>query len=274
VNAAGHIGELSLRRRRTGEAADDAATNAHLAACADCRARLRALDDEQRRFESEISFDRFAAGVARAARAAPRTPHRRAPARVWIPTLAMAAAVALFVTFHGPRPGSLARTDQTDRDAVRDRGDRIKGGAGMTVRIAGASGQRTARLDTAEPLAAGERLRIGYQPGDHRYLLALSIDEHGEVTPLYPERGPSLPVPDGAPFATRYLPDSLELTGSGAERIIVLLSDRPIDVETARRAARAAYDRAAGDLSRLPRLGLPGEEFARSFAKPGAPSAP
>jgi len=40
------------------------------------------------------------------------------------------------------------------------------------------------------------------------------------------------------------------------------------DVEAARRSARAAYDRAGGDLSRLPPLALPGEEFERTFAKP------
>ena len=60
-----HIGELALRRRRAGEALgpDGPAMDAHAATCADCRARIRALDDEQRRFEQEISFDRFAAGV-------------------------------------------------------------------------------------------------------------------------------------------------------------------------------------------------------------------
>ena len=69
-----HIGELALRRRRAGEAlgSDGPAIEAHATSCADCRARIRALDDEQRRFEQEISFDRFAAGVERAARSAPR----------------------------------------------------------------------------------------------------------------------------------------------------------------------------------------------------------
>ena len=67
-----HIGELTLRRRRAGEALgpDGPAIDAHATSCADCRARIRALDDEQRRFEQEISFDRFAAGVERAARSA------------------------------------------------------------------------------------------------------------------------------------------------------------------------------------------------------------
>ncbi|HSY39766.1 MAG TPA: ACP synthase, partial [Polyangia bacterium] len=192
MNTEGHIGELELRRRRAGETlgADAATIEAHAAVCAECKARIRALDDEQRRFEAAISFDRFAAGVERAARG-PRAVPRRAAIRSWmvIPTLAMAAAVAVIVTFHGPSraPGRVHPAGY----------DGIKGGAGMMVRVAGAAGQRTARVDGTEPLSAGERLRIGYQTGGHRYLLSLSIDEHGEVTPLYPEQGGSLTVPAG-----------------------------------------------------------------------------
>jgi hypothetical protein len=268
MNTAGHIGELELRRHRAGESLGDAgsAIAEHAGACAECKARLRALDDEQRRFEAAISFDRFAAGVERAARG-PRVTPRRLPARVWaLPTLAMAAAVAVVVTFHG-------RTPQTFVDGSGSRihppgWDGVKGGAGMTVRIAGAAGQRTAQTDATEALAAGERLRLGYQTGGHRYLLSLSIDQRGEVTPLYPEQGASLTVPAGVPNATHFLPDSIELTGAGLERIIVVLSDQPIAMEAARRAARAAYDRAGGDLGHLPKLELPGEQFIRTFAKP------
>ena len=71
-------------------------------------------------------------------------------------------------------------------------GDGIKGGAGMTVRVAGAAGQRNARGRGDRAAGAGERVRIGYQRGGHRYLLSLSIDERGVVTPLYPEQGASL----------------------------------------------------------------------------------
>jgi hypothetical protein len=268
MNAANHIGELDLRRHRAGEPLGDSgpAIAEHATACAECKARLRALDDEQRRFEGAISFDRFAAGVERAARGARPAP-RRVPARVWaLPTLAMAAVVALVVTFHGRTPQTLVDGPGT---RVHPPGwDGVKGGAGMTVRIAGAAGQRTAQTDTTEALAAGERLRLGYQSGGHRYLLSLSIDEHGVVTPLYPEQGASLTVAAAVPRATHFLPDSVELTGAGLERIIVVLSDQPISVEAARAAARAAYDRAGGDLSRLPKLDLPGEQFVRTFAKP------
>jgi hypothetical protein len=255
-----HIGELTLRRRRAGEALgpEGPAIDAHATSCADCRARIRALDDEQRRFEQEISFDRFAAGVERAERSANKARRPIRP-RVWISSLgAMAAAAAALIIFVGSR-----------EDNPRKYGPNgIKGGAGVIVRVAGTDGQRTADVAAIEALARGERLRIGYQPGDHRYLLSLSIDDRGEVTPLYPERGPSLTVPDGSQHATRFLPDSLELTGKGTERIIVVLSDQPIDVETARRAARAAYQKAGGNLARMTNLELPGEQFVRTFAKP------
>jgi hypothetical protein len=253
-----HIGDLALRRRRAGEplGPDAAAIEAHAAACAECRARARALDDEQRRFEQRISFDRFAAGVERAARGAAARRRTGWMPRLWMapPLVAMAAAVALVVTF---KPHDTNRT-------------RTKGGAGITVRVAGAAGQRDARVDGTERLAPGERLRVGYQPEGHRYLLSLAIDDKGQVTPLYPERGASLTVPDdGAPgSATRYLPESVELTGAGLERIVVVLSDQPIAVEAAARAARAAFDKAGGDLARLPRLTLTGEQFSRTFAKP------
>jgi hypothetical protein len=269
MNRAGHIGELERRRHRAGESLGEAgpAIAEHAGACAECKARLRGLDDEQRRFEGAISFDRFAAGVERAARGPRVAPRRRPPARVWaLPTLALAAAVAVVVTFHGraPEVGVGAPGHRVPPPGW----DGIKGGAGMTVRIAGTAGQRTAQTDATEALAPGERLRLGYQSGGHRYLLSLSIDQHGEVTPLYPEQGSSLTVPAAIPNATHFLPDSVELTGAGLERIIVVLSDQPISVEAARAAARAAYDRAGGDLGHLPKLDLPGEQFTRSFAKP------
>ena len=126
-----HIGELTLRRRRAGEALgpEGPAIDAHATSCADCRARIRALDDEQRRFEQEISFDRFAAGVERAERGASRA-RRPIRARVWISSLgAMAAAAAALIIFVGPT-----------RSPNRIKGD----GGGIIVRVAGTNGQRTA----------------------------------------------------------------------------------------------------------------------------------
>jgi hypothetical protein len=253
-----HVGDLALRRFHVGEALPEVA--AHADACGDCRARLKLLDDEQRRFEQDISFDRFAAGVERAARTA-EAPHR-APAprtsswRFMVPTFALAAGVALFVVSTSNERGH----------------NTLKGGAGadITVRVsAGDTGpQRSAAVDAPEALSRGERVRIGYQPGKHRYLLSLSIDERGQVTPIYPEAGRSLAVGKAVGAGPRYLPDSIEFTDAGTERLFVIMSDDPIDVDAARRAARASFDRAKGDILHMPALELPGEQFQRTFIKP------
>jgi hypothetical protein len=261
-----HFGDLALRRFRAGEtfAVDDvgnADLAAHATTCGDCRARLKALDDEQRRFEQEISFDRFAAGVARASRAPARAKEKavfeKRVLRVFVPTLAVAAGVALFA---GLMP------------AERGAHNSLKGGAGITVRVAAGEGpQRTASEGAPEALAVGERVRIGYRAGAHRYLLAVSIDERGEVTPLYPQAGRSLPIEVGTKgviLVPRYLPDSIEFTEAGTERLFVILSDAPLDVDAARAAARASFDKAHGDILHMPPLDLPGEQFQRTFIKP------
>ncbi|HVZ71824.1 MAG TPA: ACP synthase [Polyangia bacterium] len=258
-----HAGELALRRLRAGEpfSADETAhfdVAAHAETCAECRGRLKALDDEQRRFEQDISLDRFSAGVARAARAPSRArankTFERNVLRLMVPTLAVAAAVAIFV---GPV-------------GQRQRRNNIKGGdTGIIVRVAAGDGpQRTSSELAPEALSPGERLRIGYKAGDHRYLLSLSIDQRGEVTPLYPESGQSVPVGKAVGSGPRYLPDSVEFTDAGPERLFVILSDTPIDVEAARRAARASFDQARGDVLHMPALALPGEQFQRTFIKP------
>jgi Domain of unknown function (DUF4384) len=267
-----HVGELALRRLRAGEAVQGEAVRneavrdgallesaAHAETCADCRARLKSLDDEQRRFEQEISFDRFAAGVTRAARtAAPRSGAPLRTLRFMLPTLSLAAGIALFV-------GVTAR-----REHLPSSHNSVKGGAAITVRVsAGDTGpQRFAAESAPEALAPGERVRIGYQPGARRYLLSLSIDEAGEVTPLYPEAGRSVPVGKAVGAGLRYLPDSIEFTDAGAERLFVILSDQPIDVDAARRAARASFARAKGDILNMPALELPGEQFQRTFINP------
>jgi hypothetical protein len=194
--------------------------------------------------------------VERAARGAAKPKVRRPMLNTWLmPMVAAAACLVAMVTFI-PR-----RT--LDRPHTR-----TKGSAGITVRVAGVDGQRNARVDSAEPLSRGERLRIGYQPGGHRYLIALTIDERGVVQALSPEQGKSLALSEGTPSATRYLPDSWELDGSGIERIIVVMSDQQIDVDAAVRAARAAYQKSGGNLARMPSLDLPGEQFVRTFSKP------
>jgi hypothetical protein len=120
-----------------------------------------------------------------------------------------------------------------------------------TLRVASAqtSVQRIVPPGSQEELLPGDRVRLGYRSADARYLAAVSVDDKGDVTPLYPESGPALAV---APTReTVFLPDSLEFTGAGRERILLFLARTPFDLEATRQAVRAAHEKANGDLGAL-----------------------
>src|SRR5262249_42260213 len=202
-------------------------------------------------FEREISFDRFAAGVQRAVKSAE-------PRRVrWaLPAIGMAAAVLVAIVtapFVMRAPGASSRR---------------KGSAEAVLRIAGKDGsaQRAASAQGAEPLSSGERVRIGYQAGRHSYLVAISVDSAGILTPLYEEKGRSVKVGSGDQM--RYLPGSLEFTGPGLERVIVILSDEPLELARVKQAAEIAYRAVDGDLGRLTKLDVPGQQFHRLVLQP------
>jgi len=273
-----HVGDLLLRRLRAGElaGAQKADAAAHVAGCADCGRRLDGLAAEQRAFEEAISFDRFAAGVERAT----RVPHPTAKRRAWARPTSMrsffiatgvGALASAFALALGLRPlidsGGLRPLIGGDHVI-----NRVKGStrASVTIRIgAGDTGpQRNAQLGALEPLASGERLRIGVEPGRHRYVFAISLDDKGDVTPIYPEAGTSLFVPQRP--GIQYLPDSIELTGTGTERVVVLLTDDPLEIDGIRRAAAAAFAKAGGKLDAMPDLtvAVPSEQFHGMFLKP------
>jgi Domain of unknown function (DUF4384) len=245
-----HLGELALRRLFAGETVEED-SQAHAQSCGECRARLRSIEEEQRRFEKEIPFERFASGVERAARA-PAPARRQVP--TWVAPLVAVAAICVLVVSAG-----------TLRDDGRNR---LKGGADISVVVAAPAlgPQRVASSETPEPLVPGERIRIGYQSGGHRYVTSISIDERGEVTRLYPERGASLLAASEPQL--HYLPESVEFTGAGTERLIVVLSDNPLDVDAVAAAASRAFELNRRDLSRVERIEVPGEQFHRTFLKP------
>jgi hypothetical protein len=240
VNA--HASELSLRKIFAQEAVA-ADVKAHADTCEACRARMKVLEEEQRRFEAAIPFERFAAGVERAG----RNPRKvEAPQRNWV-RYAMAFAASVIVV--AAIPLVLARPH-----------NHIKGGSGVEIIVAGpANGpQRNTNLATPEMLTQGEHIRIGYRPGNNRYLAAVSVDEHGEITV----------ISDGAVHGEGYLPGSLEFTGAGLERMIIVMSAEPLSEEELRRAVRNRFDEARGNLNQLGTLDVPGEQFHQMFVKP------
>ena len=249
-----HVSELALRCYRAGEFAAEACAEVdrHLASCPACRAKMRVLVEERRNFEREISFERFAGGVERAQ----RVPRQR-PRRAWVLGLSgvvAAAALALvFVRVSTPKH------------------NRLKGSSvEATARIASAtaSAQRTAPPGSQEVLEPGDRVRLGYKTVDTRYLAAISVDDRGEVTPLYPEAGPAIAV--STALETVYLPDSLEFTGTGRERVFLFLARVAFDLEAAKQAVKAAHQAAKGDLSALSNPAFAGGQdvFSWLFRKP------
>jgi hypothetical protein len=249
-----HLGELALRRFRVGELTPEksAEVEQHVSSCNLCRTKLRGLADEQRSFEREIPFERFAGGVERARRVP-----RQAARHAWSFGLAgflAAAAVAVF----------FIRAPTHTRNIIK--------GASVeaTIRIAsdGGASQRVAPPGSHEVLDRGDRIRLGYKTGDARFLAAVSVDEQGDVTPLYPEAGPALAV---APTQeTVYLPDSIEFTGSGRERVFLFLARNPFDALTAKQAVAAGFQASKGDLDTLPSPAFSGGQdvFSWLFKKP------
>jgi hypothetical protein len=248
-----HLGELALRRFRAGEFSHDmrAKLDQHVSSCAVCRTKLRGLVEEQRNFERDIPFERFAGGVERARRV-PRT----RPRQLWSVGLAGLLAAAVVVFF--------VRVPSHPRNAVKG------ASAEATVRIASADGslQRIAPPGSHEVLEPGARIRLGYRTGDSRFLAAVSVDERGEVTPLYPEAGPALSV--AANQETLYLPDSIEFTGTGREKVFLFLARTPFDSRTAKQAVISEYQACKGDLDALPNPAFTGGQhvFSWTFRKP------
>lgn len=234
-----HPGELTLRRFLAEEPLGEAVTT-HLKDCPDCSARLGKLKDEQRAFEAEVPFERFAAGVEKSARVLTKPPTGS------LPVLLMALAACFVAFFAG-------------RDVLEESrgGNRLKGGASVDFVIAGVTGQRPA-ANEIEPLSVGERVRIGVSGGKH--VLALSIDDEGEVSTVYAETLSA--------EGQTWLPDSLEFTGRGREYVLVVLSEAPLAAEGVAAQLRAHFKGSGGDLAKLGDLEVPGVQVHRTFLKP------
>lgn len=253
-----HESEWTLRRLHAGELAlsDAARVRAHAASCTLCGGVLRGIESNQTHFEQEHPYDRFEAGVARALERQQRLEAVKPMPRRWVTTTMALAASVLVVVLARPLlqqgPGW----------------DRSKGSADVAeLRIGGGPGpQREARPETPEALEPGERVMLGYKAGTHRYVAAVSVDAIGEVTPLHPESGTSAPVEPGS--EVRWLQGSWELTGSGAERVVLVLSDEPFSVESLVDAARRAFTTANGDVAQMPALAVPGAQTHWVLLKP------
>jgi hypothetical protein len=257
-----HPGLLALRRALAGEPVD-ASVKEHLEHCAQCRARAEELGAEQRRFEASVPFERFEQGVE-LARRRPQWPWARRPSAMLRPAtgwvVALAATIVAVFASHGlfgesPTVGS------------RSKGGESHGALQMIVASQESSARRVTSDDPKVPeaLTRGDRVRIGVTPGPWHFVLVMSIDALGTVSPVYAAENRSRSLSGASP---EFLPDAVEFTGVGLERIVVLLTDQPLDVDVVGAQLRRRFSEARGDLTKLGDIESPGEQFHRTVLKP------
>ena len=259
-----HIGSSTLRRLRAGEAlAPRPAIDAHAAACAECRARIkrarrRAAPLRAGDLVRSLRGGRRARGApareaqARAARAEQLDARRAGDARPAWSRWSRAS----------PLPGR-----RSNAAATRHQGRRRASSCASPA----ANGPARSRASTRpRRCARGERVRIGYQPGAHRYLLALSDRRARRRDAAVPRAGPSLARARRRGEATALPARQLGAgPATGVERIIVVLSDQPIDVDDARSAPRAPPTTKRAATSRAcPAWTCRASSSSRTFAKP------
>ena len=198
---------MRVRRLEAGELRGDERdrTEAHVASCSRCRAVLAEIEAERAALHRELPFPAFAAGVAErlAARGAGAVPLRARLLR--LAPLALAAGLAAVVAV------------PVLQDALREPGDRVKGGATAELHVPAGGGSRS--LAPGELIPPGAPLRVALGPAGHGFAAVALVDRDGAAL-LY--AGPAVAGP---------LPGAFEWTGEGDGELVVVLDDRPLDGE-------------------------------------------
>jgi putative zinc finger protein len=197
---------LRVRRFDAGELSgvERERMQAHLEGCARCQAALREIEGEKARLLRDVPFEQFAAGVAE------KLAVTHSPRKVWRKFVPLAAAAALLIGIGIGRGGG-------NRDDERTR---TKGGT--SARLYEKAG--------AEVIAVGPDGVVGTGPlqfelasPDRPQAVLLLVEGH-DASILY--AGPSQGA--RAPF---------EWVGpANRATLVTILSDRPLDAESVRRA--------------------------------------
>jgi hypothetical protein len=207
---------------------------------------------------------------ARPAPARPGILKRPAGTQSFLIVIGIGAIASVLALVVGARPLFKEARTRTEANAAAAT-DRLKEGrvSGITVLIAPPlprqGPQRLVRAGGIEPVASGERIRIGIEPGPRQFYFVVSVDEAGRVVPWYPEFGVSLALPESG--AVQYLPEPIELSGRGRERLLVLLTSEPLELDDIRRDVVTALASVGGDITRMPKLATGGDQFYRMLDK-------
>jgi hypothetical protein len=202
---------LRLDRWLAGElpAAEAARLRAHLDGCPRCAAAAEALREDR---------DRAVLPPLRPARAPSRRPAWRLGALAG--GLALAAGLLLLV-----RPGAP--------------GERARGsGPGLAMWVR--HGEEVRRAGPGEVVAAGDDLRFAVTSPEPAFVAVLSLDPAGRASVYFPAGDRAERVAGGVEVA---LPLATRLDATvGAERLLGLFCDRPVELEPLRAALQAGRE--------------------------------
>ena len=225
------------------EPAERDAIGRHIEMCQSCRAIWESFRRRREAFlEDHPSGPTFARLTAEADR---RLNRRRQLMRLVPAVAAVTGFMVLAVILVWPSP---------PKYSIRTKGD-------VSIRF------HVLRDDQVEPGVSGEaykegdRIQFEYTSGANRYLFLVSLDDSGRVSNFnYQSSQTSVPIIPGGGLQ---LEGSIILDDSPyPERVFAIFSNRPLDLENVKRAARRAYDElkkengSVKDLRRLP-LDLP-----------------
>lgn len=234
-----HLRLHELRRYRLGEldGAPLEGSRRHLESCAQCRARLEAMEEDERAFAASTDFARSSAEILARFETAKE---KKRPGWLGLPVLLrVATASALVLALVLPLTGLFE---------PKGPGLRTKGEASpiLEMFVRDASGIR--RGQDGMTLHAGDSIQFRYRAAGYGYLMIVSVESNGAVSPLYPDaEDQSVPVrPDGE----HLLEGSIVLDDAkGRERILAFFSAAPLESSA---VAQSIRERVGGgmDLSR------------------------
>jgi hypothetical protein len=234
----GCLSDFALDRLRTGELVgssegDHAA--AHLDTCQRCRSRVSEMD--------AVVAPALDFGTASASRQSAPKPRRAWRMRAaWIvPVLAAAALVVLVPRW---------------KAGERSKGPSAHDRATPELRVLAKRGNAEVfRVAPGGALAPKDLVRFEVLVPEDAYVLVISLDSDGAVTPFAPDTGNALAVRGGKP---QLLDGAVELGDNlGPERMMLLSCSRPVAIAEAVAAGRTALERSHGHIESVRDLDLP-----------------